>query len=451
MVSNVATWWDMDDTTIPEVREAPLYAEAPDKAPPESPAKEPLESPDKAPPRKRRRFGWIVVGLGIVGALVWWIRETPAPQPTGRSAAAGAPMPVVAATVEKGDMDIAFNALGTVTPLATVSVVSQISGQLMRVDYQEGQIVKQGELLAEIDSRPYELALRNAQGQLQRDQALLDNAQLDLARYINLAAQNAVPKQTLDTQKSLVQQYQGAVVTDQATIDTAKLNILYCHISAPVTGRVGLRLIDQGNYISTTSATTLVVITELQPISVIFTMPEDNLPEVLQRLKANATLEATAFDRAGNNRLAVGTLTTLDNQIDTTTGQVKLRAQFSNDDFSLFPNQFVNVRLLVDTLRNATVVSGAAIQRGAPGTFVYLINPDNTVSVRKVVLGPGSSDRVSVRSGLSPGDRVVVDGADKLRDGAKIVLRGEEGIANPATPTQAPPAGRQRNRSPGGP
>jgi len=333
-----------------------------------------------------------------------------------------------------------------VTPLATVNIVSQISGQLVRVAYQEGQLVKKGDPLAEIDDRPYQLALQNAQGQLTKDQALLDNARLDLARYQDLAKQNAVPKQTLDTQISLVQQDQGAVITDQATIDTAKLNIAYCHIVAPVTGRVGLRLIDQGNYINTSAATTLVVITQLQPISVIFTMPEDSLPQVLKQMKANVTLEATAYDRTGNNRLASGTLTTLDNQIDTTTGTVKLRAQFGNEDLILFPNQFVNVRLLIDTLRGVTIVPGAAIQRGAPGTFVYLINADNTVSVRKVVLGPGDSDRVSITSGLSPGDRVVIDGADKLRDGARISLRAEGGA--PASATA--PTGRQRNRSPGG-
>jgi membrane fusion protein, multidrug efflux system len=439
----IATRCAMDDNTQLEVKEkeAPVYPEAaPDKGP-----------PDKKRPRGRFRFGWVLIGIGIVGGLVWWIRQAPPPQPSGRAASSGSAMPVVAGTVEKGDIDIAFDGLGTVTPLATVTVVSQISGLLMKVAYQEGQIVRQGDLLVEIDSRPYELALRNAQGQLERDQALLDNAQLDLARYQQLVTQNAVPKQTLDTQKSLVVQYQGAVITDQATIDTAKLNIAYCHITSPVTGRVGLRLIDQGNYINTASTTNLVVITELQPMSVIFTMPEDNLPEVQERLKANATLEATAFDRAGTNRLAVGTLTTLDNEVDTTTGQVKLRAQFPNDDLALFPNQFVNVRLLVDTVHNATVVPGAAIQRGAPGTFVYLINTqDNTVSVRKVVLGPGTSDRISVRSGLSPGDRVVIDGADKLREGAKISLRGEEGQATSAVSTPAPaPNGRQHNRSSG--
>jgi membrane fusion protein, multidrug efflux system len=413
--------------------------------------KEPLSTETERRPRRRRGF-WIVVGLVLVGGLIWWIRQAPAPQPTGRAAGnLGGPTPVVGAVVEKGDVDIAFTALGTVTPLATVTVVSQISGQLTRVAFREGEMVKEGDLLAEIDSRPYELSLQTAQGQLARDQALLQNARLDLSRYESLATQNAVPKQTLDTQKSLVQQYQGAVVTDQAAIDTAKLNITYCRIIAPVTGRIGLRLVDQGNYINASSATGIVVITQLQPISVIFTMPEDNLPPILKQLQANATLAATVFDRAGRNRLAAGTLATLDNQIDTSTGTVKLRAQFANDDLSLFPNQFVNVRLLVDVVHNATVAPGAAIQRGAPGTFVYLINQDNTVSVRKVELGPGDSQRVSVTSGLSPGDRVVVDGADKLRDGGKIVLRTEGGDAASSTPVSTP-GGRQRNRSsPGGP
>jgi multidrug efflux system membrane fusion protein len=325
-----------------------------------------------------------------------------------------------------------LNGLGTVTSLATVTIRSQISGYLFRVAYQEGQIVKKGDLLAEIDSRPYELALALAQGSLERDKALLATAQLDLKRYQDLAKTNAIPRQQLDTQASLVVQYQGTIISDQAQIDTAKLNITYCHIVAPVNGRVGLRLVDQGNYVTPGDASGLVIITQLQPISVIFTTAEDNLPQIQSRLRAGATLQVTAFDRTGTTKLSVGELKTLDNQIDTTTGTVKLRAQFANEDDSLFPNQFVNIRLLVDIQHDATIIPTSAVQRGAPGTFVYLIYAESTVTVKPIDLGAGSGERVAVRSGLSPGDRVVIDGADKLRNGAKVVVRDSAPATAPA-------------------
>jgi membrane fusion protein, multidrug efflux system len=404
--------------------------------------------------RKKRRPVLILLLLAVAAGAGYWYYARPATQqqpqqPPGRAQLA-ATTPVVAATVGTGDIDITLNALGTVTSLATVTIRSQISGYLMNVNYTEGQIVKKGDLLAEIDSRPYELALANAQGTLARDKALLEAAQIDLKRYQDLAKTNAIPRQQLDTQVYLVQQYQANLLSDQAQIDTQKLNITYCHIVAPVNGRVGLRLVDQGNYVTPGDATGLVIITQLQPITVIFPVAEDYLPQIQRRLRANATLEATAYDRTGVNKLSVGKLQTLDNQIDTTTGTVKLRAQFDNQDDALFPNQFVNIRLLVDSMRDVTVMPTSAIQRGAPGTFVYLINPDNAVAVKPVDLGPQSGERVAVRSGLSPGDRVVIDGADKLRNGAKVVLRdsptgapaGAAAPAKGAAPSGASPDGK---------
>jgi membrane fusion protein, multidrug efflux system len=400
----------------------------------------PLDHPGPAVKVARRKRRPVLVLLLLVAAAgaAYWYYTRPAPQqPPGRTDFV-ATTPVVAATAATGDIDITLNALGTVTSLATVTIRSNISGYLVNVAYKEGQIVKKGDLLAEIDSRPYELALANAQGALARDKALLEAAQVDLKRYQDLAKTNAIPRQQLDTQTYLVAQYQANLISDQAQIDTQKLNITYCHITAPVNGRVGLRLVDQGNYVTPGDANGLVILTQLQPISVIFPVAEDYLPQIQRRLRANAILEATAYDRTGTTKLSVGKLQTLDNQIDTTTGTVKLRAQFDNDDDSLFPNQFVNVRLLVDTLRGATVMPTSAIQRGAPGTFVYLINPDSTVTVKTVDLGPQSGERVAVRSGLSPGDRVVIDGADKLRNGAKVVIREPGGRAPPAA--QTPPA-----------
>src|SRR5215468_7584646 len=392
-----------------------------------------------------RRLGLLI--LVVAAATVsWWFYGRQPASPPARPNAFPAAMPVVAAPAVTGDIDITLNGLGTVTSLATVTIKSQISGQLIRVAYQEGQMINKGDLVAEIDSRPYELALSQAQGALERDQALLQQAELDLKRYQDLAKTNAIPRQQLDAQVSLVAQDKGLVISDKAQIDVQKLNIAYCHIMSPVTGRAGLRLVDPGNYVTANDASGIVVITQLQPISVIFTVAEDNLPPIVKRLRAGATLPVTAFDRSGTTKLAAGTLKTLDNQIDTTTGTLKLRAEFANEDDSLFPNQFVNVRLLIDTLHDATVVPTSAIQRGAPGTFVYLVNPDSTVAVKPVTLGPSSGERVAIQAGLSPGDNVVVDGADKLRNGAKVVVRNAEGSPGGGRGPAGRPAGGTAGR-----
>jgi len=385
--------------------------------------------------------------LLIVAGVVWWTRQGGAPQQasSGRNAA---PMSIVPEVVSKGDIGINLNALGTVTSLATVTIRSQISGQLVRVAFKEGDEVKKGDLLAEIDSRPYEATLAQAKGQLARDEALLKGAQVDLTRYQGLAAQNAVPRQTLDTQIALVAQDQGTVEADRATVRSAEVNLQYCRIISPLDGRVGLRLVDQGNYVTAGDANGLVVITQLQPISVLFTVPEDNLQAISKRIQAGAVLPAAAYDRSGASKIADGTLQTFDSQIDQTTGTIKLRAQFSNETRALYPNQFVNIRLLLDTHKDVTTISTAGVQRGVPGTFVYLVNADSTVSVRPIQIGVTEGDRVEVLSGLTPGDRIVIDGADKLRDGAKINVRSEADPAKSADPQDK--SGGKKRRSEGG-
>ena len=423
------------DQPIKSLKQAPSAREAPAS---------PSQS-TKPRPRRRSSLAFILVALVLVAGIVWWAREGSAPQPGGGGRNA-APMSIVPETVGKGDIGIQLNALGTVTSLAMVTVRTQISGYLIKIDFTEGQEVKKGDLLAEIDSRPYEAALAQAKGQLARDEALLKGAQVDLARYQGLAAQNAVPHQTLDTQVALVAQDQGTVEADRGTVRSAEVNLQYCRILSPLNGRVGLRQVDQGNYVTPGDTSGLVVITQIQPISVLFTVPEDNLQAIAKRLQEGAVLPATAFDRSGANKIADGTLQTFDSQIDPTTGTIKLRAQFPNETRTLYPNQFVNVRLLVDSHKDVTTMSTAGIQRGVPGTFVYLINPDQTVSVRPVQLGVTDGDRVEVRSGLARGDRIVVDGADKLRDGAKIIVRTE---AKPGTPPTSPvtnPDARSKKR-----
>lgn len=398
-----------------------------------------------AKPRSRRRLVLTsILALLIVAGIVWWSRHGSAPQQAGRNAA---PMSIVPEVVGKGDIGINLNALGTVSSLATVTIRTQISGYLMKVVFKEGDEVKKGDLLAEIDSRPYEATLAQAKGQLARDEAMLKGAQVDLTRYQGLAAQNAVPHQTLDTQIALVAQDQGTVEADRAAVKSAEVNLQYCRIVSPLDGRVGLRQVDQGNYVTPGDASGMVVITQLKPISVLFTVPEDNLQAISKRIQAGAVLPAAAYDRSGATKIADGTLQTFDSQIDQTTGTIKLRAQFSNETETLYPNQFVNIRLLLDTHKDVTTISTAGIQRGVPGTFVYLVNADSTVSVRPIQLGVTDGDRVEVRSGLTPGERIVIDGADKLRDGAKINVRSE---TVPSQPSDADKSGGKKRRSESG-
>ncbi len=374
------------------------------------------------PPRHSRWLLWLAGGVLLGGVLLWWHPWAgggqPAPKPPSQA--------VGVSPVTTGDMPLTVSALGTVTPLATVTVQTQISGQLTEVAFHEGQLVHRGDFLAQIDPRPYQVALAQAQGTLAKDQALLADARLDLKRYETLNRQDSIARQQLDTQQALVHQDEGTVVTDQAAVDAQKLNLTYCHIIAPVDGRVGLRLVDAGNYVQTSGSTGLVVITQLQPISVIFTVPEDAIPQIMHRLAGGATLTATALDRADSTQLATGALQTVDNQVDTTTGTVKIRAGFANTDNALFPNQFVNVNLLVDTVHNAVLAPNAAIQRGAPGTYVFLLNADNSVSVKNVKTGASDTTNTVITDGLAVGDKVITDGSDRLRDGAHVFVPGAQ-------------------------
>jgi multidrug efflux system membrane fusion protein len=379
----------------------------------------------------KRAYIWaiafVVAAAAAGGYYYYQSRDGEAPPKAGKGSGKGdrkgANAPVVAVPAAIADVGVLLDGLGSVTPVATVTVRSRIEGQLMRLLFKEGQVVREGELLAEIDPRAAQVQLATAEGQLARDQALLKNAQLDLERYRTLFKQDSIAKQQLDTQDALVRQYEATLKVDHASIESARLQLVYSRITAPISGRIGLRQVDVGNIVRAGDANGIVVITQLQPITVVFSIPEDNLPPVMKKLQAGEKLVATAFDRAGKTQLAAGMLITADNQIDPATGTVKLKAQFANEDLSLFPNQFVNVRLLVDTKRGATVVPAAAVQRGTPGTFVYAVDAaTKVVSVRKVTLGPAQGEMVSVEQGVAPGTLVVVDGADKLREGAVVEM-----------------------------
>jgi multidrug efflux system membrane fusion protein len=379
------------------------------------------------PKQKRRIWPWILLLVIAGGATYLYPRVSqmaPAsgtPKKAGKGA--GGVVPVVAAAARRGDMPVYLNGLGSVTALNTVTVRTRVDGQIVKVHFTEGQFVKEGDPLVEIDPRPFQVQLEQAEGQLAHDQALLANANIDLERYKVLFSQDAIPKQTLDTQVSMVNQNGATIKSDQAQIDNAKLQLVYAHIISPITGRIGLRLVDGGNMVHASDANGLAVITQLQPIAVIFNIAEDSLPSVTKKMAAGQALTVFAYDRDLKTRLATGTLLTIDNQIDQTTGTVKFKGVFENTDLSLFPNQFVNARLLLETKHGAVIVPTAAIQRSPQSTFVYVVKPDNSVEVRNIVQGITEGDEASVEKGLDADEKVVIDGIDKLQQGTKVTVR----------------------------
>jgi multidrug efflux system membrane fusion protein len=372
--------------------------------------------------------------LGIFAAAFYLIlrRHDDTTTATKAPRGGGGPVSLTAATAQKGDIGVYLDSIGTVTPVYTASITSQVNGIVTAVHYTEGQIVHKGDALLEIDPRPYQATLMQAQGTLERDENILGQAKMDLVRYKEAWARNAIPKQTLDDQEKIVLQNQGTVRIDQGTVQFDQIQVEYCHIVAPITGKVGLRLVDPGNVVQSSGSLTLAVITQMQPITVIFTIPEDNLAQVQQRLHKNAKLSVEVFDRSGQKKIATGTLLTLDNQIDTTTGTVKARGSFQNSGSMLFPNEFVNVRLLVDTLHGATLIPASAIQHNGQTAFVYTLQ-DNTAHMR--VIKPGATDAgLTEVTGIEPGDVLANSSFDKLQDNAKVLLAGS---ARPASGTSS--------------
>jgi membrane fusion protein, multidrug efflux system len=415
--------------------------------------------------RETKSYGWLwIVALAIIVALgVWYFRSSRASTEAqgsaapgaggagggaakgGRQGGAGQVVPVVVATAQKGDLPVYFNGLGTATAFNTVTVRSRVDGQIVKINFTEGQTVHQGDALVEIDPRPYQVQLEQAEGQLAKDQAQLRDVQVNYERFQMLFKEGVIPKQQVDTQQSQVGEFEGSIKADEGVIDSAKLQTVYCHITAPITGRVGLRLVDVGNIVHASDTTGLLVITQLQPISVIFSLPQDQLSQVLSKLHGTQ-LPVEAYDRDDTTKIATGKLVTVDNQIDVTTGTYKLKAVFGNETNVLFPNQFVNIHLLVDTKHNVTIVPSPAIQRGPQGTYVFLAQPDNSVKIQVVTVALTSGNSVGISSGIQPGDTIVVDGQDKLQDGSKIEARAPGGgpanqSGRPAQgPDQTPPS-----------
>src|SRR6266566_943247 len=421
-------------------------------------------------PSKSRWWFWVLI-LGVIAISVWYFRGSRPASEAANPAAPGATsrgrggvgmgnfvVPVVVATAQRGDLPVYFNGLGTVTAFNTVTVRSRVDGQLISVAFKEGQYVHEGDVLVQIDPRPFQVQLEQAEGQLAKDQAQRKDAEVNLERYKLLFKEGVIPQQQLDTQAALVGQFDGSITSDQSQIDNAKLQLTYSRITAPISGRVGLRLIDPGNIVHATDANGLVVITQLQPIAVLFSLPQDELPQVNAKLRAGVQLTVDAFDRDDTQKIATGKLLTIDNQIDPTTGTYKLKSVFNNSDNALFPNQFVNVHLLVDTKHNLTILPTAAIQRGPQGTYVYAVGSDNIVKIHPVTLAQSTGNRVGLSDGLNAGELVVIDGQDKLQDGSRVaptIASGNNGgaqastNATPGNPS-APPAPNSPRRQSGG-
>lgn len=428
---------------------------------------EPASRGDASAPRrsvsKNRWWLWTVILGVILAAGVWYFRDS-ANRSEAHAQGAGAPaagkgagqgragasaVPVVVATARAGDLPVYFNGLGTVTAFNTVTVRSRVDGQITKINFQEGQYVHQGDALAEIDSRPFQVQLEQAEGQLAKDQAQLRDIQLNFDRAQLLFKEGVIPRQQVDSQQAQVAQYQGTIKADQAQVDNAKLQIAYSHITAPISGHVGLRLVDVGNMVRANDPNGLIVITQLQPIAVLFSLPQDQLPAVNSRIRAGAQLAVEAYDRDDTSKIATGKLLTIDNQIDTTTGTYKLKGVFGNENGLLFPNQFVNVHLLVDTKRNLTIVPTAAVLRGSQGAYVYAVNGDKTVKIQPVSIAQTTGNSIGLSAGLNSGDTVVIDGQDKLQDGSKVIPTPSSGAPSgaSASSTDAQPAAPRSRRS----
>ncbi len=417
----------MDNGMTPDVLEQPTVDRA----------SSPVPTPEQYQAARRRRRTWIIGLVVLVLGLAWLIHHRIAAQGKqphmGRGAMMNGPMPVSVGKVSTADVPVVIEALGTVTPLATVQIRPQVTGPLIKIPFQEGQIVKAGDLLAQIDPRPYQAALDSAQGQLEKDQAALAGARIDLARYKRELQEDAVAAQTYTDQIATVHGDEAAVVADQASVETAKLNLSYTRMTSPVTGLVGLRQVDLGNLLQANQTQQVVTVTQMQPMSVLFSVPENDLTQVFEQLhQGGGKLVAQAWDRTMQQLITTGTLSSVDNQINTSTGTLNMRAMFDNKDLALYPNEFVNIKLVITTLKDQVVVPGSAVENGPSSNFVYILNPDHTVTMRTVVTGPTDGNNIAIMKGLTAGETVVTDGADQLRDGQQVLLPGDKSAAGVA-------------------